>query len=187
MSKSNLIKQNELLKKLKAGNEQEFSKNLVELDAVLTIEALPSLVSVFHASISEKCKDYLLIYFNDLSAVDAQETMIQILMDPENLIIRQALLSTIWNSRLDYSSYLAEFVEMAVEGDYLEALECLTIIENLEGPFEESDILESQLHLKEYLETGAKNDQKAVLISEIALLVKNFNEELADFDVEDLD
>jgi hypothetical protein len=187
MSKSTLVKQSELLKKLKAGNEQEFAKNLAELDTVLTIEALPSLVSVFHAPIADKCKEHLLIFFNDLSATDAQETMIQILMDPENLVIRQVLLSTIWNSRLDYSSYLAEFVEMAVEGDYLEALECLTIIENLEGPFEESDILESQLHLKEYLETGAKNDQKAILISEIALLVKNFNEELADFDVEDLD
>ena len=108
-------------------------------------------------------------------------------MDPDNLSIRQILLSTIWNSRLDYSLYLAEFVEMAVEGDYLEALECLTIIENLEGTFEESDILEAQLHLKEYLELGVKDDQKAILISEIALLIKNFNEELADFDVEDLD
>lgn len=187
MSKSKLLKQSELLKKLKVDNEQEFAKNLAELDAVLTIEALPALVSVFHAPISDKCKEQLLVYFNDLSANDAQETMVQILIDPDNLSIRQLLLSTIWNSRLDYSSYLAEFVEMAVEGDYLEALECLTIIENLEGPFEESDILESQLHLKEYLETGAKNDQKAVLISEIALLVKNFNEELADFNVEDLD
>lgn len=187
MSKSKLIKQSELLKKLKSGNEQEFKKNLAELDIVLTIEALPALVSVFHSPISEGCKEQLLGYFNDLSAEDAQETMIQILMDPENLVIRQVLLSTLWNSRLDYSSYLAEFVEMAVEGDYLEAIECLTIIENLEGPFEESDILEAQLHLKEYLESGAKNDQKAILISEIALLVKNFNEELADFDVEDLD
>ena len=187
MSKSKILKQSELLKKLKVGNEQDFAKNLAELDAVLSIEALPALISVFHAPISDKCKEQLLIFFNDLSAIDAQETMIQILMDPDNLSIRQLLLSTIWNSRLDYSTYLAEFVEMAVEGDYLEALECLTIIENLEGPFEESDILESQLHLKEYLETGHKNDQKAVLISEIALLVKNFNEELADFDVEDLD
>lgn len=187
MNKSKILKQSELLKKLKVGNEQEFAKNLAELDAVLTIEALPALVSVFHAPISDKCKEQLLVYFNDLSANDAQETMVQILIDPDNLSIRQLLLSTIWNSRLDYSSYLAEFVEIAVEGDYLEALECLTIIENLEGPFEESDILESQLHLKEYLETGAKNDQKAVLISEIALLVKNINEELADFNIEDLD
>jgi hypothetical protein len=187
MSKGKALKQSELLKKLKAGNEQEFSKNLAELDTILTIEALPALVSVFHAPISDKGKEELIIFFNNLSASDAQETMIQILMDPENYSIRQALLSTIWNSRLDYSSFLAEFVEMAVEGDFLEALECLTIIENLEGPFEESDILESQLHLKEYLESGSKNDQKDLLISDIALLVKNFNEELADFDVEDLD
>jgi hypothetical protein len=187
MSKSKLIKQSELLKKLKAGNEQEFAKNLAELDTVLTIEALPSLVSVFHANISDGSKEELLVFFNNLTAPDAQEIMIQILMDPDNLSIRQILLSTIWNSRLDYSLYLAEFVEMAVEGDYLEALECLTIIENLEGPFEESDILEAQLHLKEYLELGVKDDQKAILISEIALLIKNFNEELADFDVEDLD
>jgi uncharacterized Zn finger protein len=187
MSKNKLIKQNELLKALKSSNENNFGKTLAELDAVLTLEALPALASVFHATISERNKEELLAFFNNLSASDAQETIIQILVDPENLPIRQELLSTIWNSRLDYSTYLAEFVEMSVEGDYLEALECLTIIENLEGPFEESDILEAQLHLKEYLESGNKNDQKATLISEIALLIKNFNEELADFDLEDLD
>jgi len=187
MNKGKILKQGELINKLLSGNESEFKKNLAELDTLLTVAALPELARVFHASISDKCKEELLVFFNNLSAYEAQETMIQILMDPDNLPIRQILLSSIWNSRLDYSVYLAEFVEMAVEGDYLEALECLTIIENLEGPFEESDILESQLHLKEYVELGAKNDQKATLISEIALLVKNFNEELADFDIEDLD
>jgi hypothetical protein len=82
---------------------------------------------------------------------------------------------------------LAEFVEIASEGDYLEALECLTIIENLDGPFEEADILEAQLHLKEYLESTTKTDEKSILMSEIALLIKNMNEELADFDIEEMD
>jgi uncharacterized Zn finger protein len=154
---------------------------------VLTLESLPALVSIFHENLSDKNREELLAFFNNLSAEGAQETMIQVLYDPANLAIRQEVLSTIWNSRLDYSSNLAEFVEIAIDGDYLEALECLTIIENLEGPFEESDILEAQLHLKEYLEQGQKNDQKAILISEIALLIKNFNEELADFDLDDMD
>jgi hypothetical protein len=66
MSKNKLIKQSELLKKLKAGKQQEFSKNLSELDTVLTIEALPALVSVFHAPISDSCKEELLVYFNNL-------------------------------------------------------------------------------------------------------------------------
>ena len=187
MSNSKLIKLNELLKTLKTGNEQAFSKALSQIDSVLTLESLPALVSIFHENLSDKNREELLAFFNNLSAEGAQETMIQVLYDPANLAIRQEVLSTIWNSRLDYSSNLAEFVEIAIEGDYLEALECLTIIENLEGPFEESDILEAQLHLKEYLEQGQKNDQKAILISEIALLIKNFNEELADFDLDDMD
>ena len=43
------------------------------------------------------------------------------------------------------------------------------------------------MNSKEYIESGVKTDQKAILISEIALLIKGFNEELADFDMEDLD
>jgi hypothetical protein len=129
----------------------------------------------------------LIQFFNDLATDGAQEIMMQTIFDPSYIEIRHELLSTIWNSRIDYSNFLAEFVEIASEGDYLEALECLTIIENLDGPFEEADILEAQLHLKEYLESTTKTDEKSILMSEIALLIKNMNEELADFDMEDMD
>ena len=50
-----------------------------------------------------------------------------------------------------------------------------------------SRILEAQLHLKEYLESTTKTDEKSILMSEIALLIKNMNEELADFDIEEMD
>ena len=54
-------------------------------------------------------------------------------------------------------------------------------IENMEGPFMEEDILESQLHLKRYLEgEGQQNEQKAHLLSEIALLIKDINQNLTD-------
>ena len=58
----------------------------------------------------------------------------------------------------------------------MEALECLTILENLDGPFEEHHILECQLHLKEYMETPNQTDvQKAQIMSEIALLLREFD------------
>jgi hypothetical protein len=61
----------------------------------------------------------------------------------------------------------------------METLDCLTIIENLEGPFMEEDILEAQLHLKSYLEdTATKDDQKSHLLSEIAIAIKDINENL---------
>jgi len=90
-------------------------------------------------------------------------------------------LTTIWNMKVDFSGYIDEFVHIAVFGDFMETLECLTIIENMEGPFMEEDILESQLHLKRYLEgEGQQDKQKAQLLSEIALLIKDINEGLTE-------
>jgi hypothetical protein len=66
---------------------------------------------------------------------------------------------------------------LASQGDFLEALDCLTIIENMSGPFDESQLLESQLLLKEYVEERApQTDQKAQIMSEIAWFVKEQND-----------
>jgi hypothetical protein len=103
--------------------------------------------------------------------------MIELVKDTHFIGIRSVLLSTLWNSKLDYSYYLPEFVEIACEGDFMEALECLTIIENMESAFEERHILEAQLHLKDYMENPSPKDpKKAQIMSEIALLLKDFIE-----------
>jgi hypothetical protein len=89
--------------------------------------------------------------------------------------IRREILTSIWNSPLDYSSYLQDFVKIAVEHDYLDTLECLTVIENLDGPFEEKSIFESTLYLKDYHEGKyPKSREKDQLMSELALLIKDF-------------
>jgi hypothetical protein len=85
-----------------------------------------------------------------------------------------------WNSKNDYSDYLPVLVKIAVEGNYLESLECLTIIENLMGPISEEDILESQLFLKVYFENSAQNEQKTILIQEIASILRNMEDNLTD-------
>ncbi len=187
MSKNNGIKIKQLLDELKSGNEQSFSKAINELNGLMTSTLLPELASILLTTQSEKNKAEMMQFFNDLAFEGAQENMMQIILNPSFIDVRQELLATIWNSRIDYSNYLAEFVEIASEGNYLETLECLTIIENLDGPFEEADILEAQLHLKEYLESSNRTEEKSILMSEIALLIKNMNEELADFDLEDMD
>lgn len=95
--------------------------------------------------------------------------------------IQIEILTTIWNSPLDYSEYLADFVKLAVENDYLIALECLTVLENLDGPFEESSLLESQLYLKDYYEgKHIKSKEKDQFMSEIALLLKDFDRDTLD-------
>ena len=102
-----------------------------------------------------------------------------IIEDKHYLPIRQTVLSTIWNTKVDFSDYIDDFVLIATTGTFLETLDCLTIIENLEGPFMEENILECQLHLKNYIESNPPRDeQKAELLSEIAIAIKDFNENL---------
>jgi hypothetical protein len=71
----------------------------------------------------------------------------------------------LWNTRLDFSGELAFFVALAVQLDYLGTLECLTLIEHMEGPFQEQQLLESELVLKEYVKNQpVDGDQKQQLI-----------------------
>jgi hypothetical protein len=110
----------------------------------------------------------------DSSAIDE---MMRLLSEARFIGIRQVLLTTIWNSPLDYSYYLPDFVDIAVEGNFMEALDCLTIIENMEGPFEERHVLESQLFLRDYIESKEPKDpQKQYIMSEIAIFIKDLND-----------
>jgi len=103
-------------------------------------------------------------------------------IDDESMLeVRPLVLMSIWNMKVDFSDYIDDFVLIATQGTLMEAVDCLTIIENLEGPFMEENILESQLHLKNYMESGNTSDaQKAEIMSEIAVLIKKINMELMD-------
>ncbi len=90
--------------------------------------------------------------------------------------IRLQLLTSIWNSGLDYRPYLTEIVTAGVEGDMMHALECITIIENIEDELSEDQLFEPILVLTNYIashpsEKGPKMD----LIREMTQELQNRN------------
>ena len=162
---------------LTSGNEQKISKAISTLQSTGKASMIPVLANLLRVDLSDKNRNELIELFNGLKDTDAIPYMIDLIRDDNNADIRQVLLTTIWSSKLDYSEYLPDFVSIATEGDFMEALECLTIIENLEGPFTEQLILESQLHLKDYIQDSSPKDpQKSQIMSEIALFLKELNE-----------
>jgi hypothetical protein len=186
MAKQQSRKVKQLILDLESGNSVKISAALKLLQVNGTISVLTPLANLLLHPIDEKNKQEILEFFSTLNDSNAVDAMIELIKNDAFLPIRQELLSTMWNSKLDYSYYLPEFVEIAADGNFMEALECLTVIENMEGPFEERHILESQLHLKDYLEdTAPKDPQKAQIMSEIALIIKDFDQlddELGYFD-----
>lgn len=119
-------------------------------------------------------KNQLLVEFLcTIKDTNSKDTFINALDEQEFMPIRSKILSVIWNSPLDFSEYLDYFVRIAVEGTFMESVECLTILENLEGPFEEEQLMEAQVILSS-MKDKSFDHQKSTMISEIALLVKSF-------------
>ncbi|MBI1838068.1 MAG: hypothetical protein HYR91_12460 [Flavobacteriia bacterium] len=181
INKKETIIINQLLEDIKSKNATKITTALKLLQVSGNISILKPLAEILLMDIPSTSFQEIIFFLGDLKVSSASDEMMDIIKDDKFLPIRQQLLTSIWNSKVDYSCYIADFVEIACEGNFMEALECLTIIENLEGPFEEQYILESQLHLKEYIEDDAPKDpQKAHILSEIAVLIKDFDLEIED-------
>ena len=161
---------------LKSDSQAKMLGALKILETIGDKTVLPDLIDVLRKKEVIVSKAILELIAN-IQDQEITEDLVEAIRNEKEANIRQQLLTTIWNSKLDFSAYLAEFVSLATEGDFLQALECLTILENLSGPFEEHQLLEAQLYLKDYAEDlEEKEDRKHQIISEIALFIKDQNE-----------
>jgi hypothetical protein len=175
-SKQRKLKVAQLLADISTGNSAKIINALDALQVYGDETIIEPLILTLTGNVDQTGTAEIVEFLSSLKSTKAVAKIMETIHNPAFAKQRQLILSTIWNSPLNYSDYVADFIAIAVKGDFMEALECLTILENLEGPFEESAILESQLHLKEYLEgIYPKDAQKDHLISEIALLLKDMD------------
>ena len=179
----NTKKQEKVITLLEDLKNESVNKVKTALDALQILGEASILRDIILAiDINEKHseKNNLIIEFlSSLKDTSCREEIIKLLEDTTMLQYRQIILSTIWNSPIDYSEYIDLFVKIACEGDLIEVLDCLTIIENMEGPFEEEQIMEAKLFLNNYTESKQNEiPQKEHLISEIALILRTIQLQL---------
>ena len=98
--------------------------------------------------------------------------LVEALETPQFDSQRDKIISVFWNAGMEPKEHLSLFVKIGCEGNYLECLESLTLIENMDPPFPEEQLLESMIHLKKYFgEEKNKQDQKYDLVRSIATVV----------------
>lgn len=166
---------------LRSDDPKKVKKAIKSLEVHGNASVIKPIFAILKEGLPDKLQSELVELLCSLKDTSVVAEVMDVLEDPEMLEIRPLVLTTIWNMKVDFSDYIDDFVLIATTGSFLEALDCLTIIENLEGPFMEENILESQLHLKDYLEKGDRSDaQKADFISEIAIYIKEINMNLMD-------
>lgn len=166
----------QLLIKLESGNKTKILEALKGFKVHGDSSVITNLLTVWnqHSERDGEISNEVLQFMCDLKHNDSATPIMKAVKSDLYPNIRLDLLTSIWNSKVDYSEFLTDFIERAVKGDFMETLECLTIIENMEGPFQEHQFLDAQITLSEYAEIQNKEPKKEQLMSEIARIVKEF-------------
>lgn len=174
-SQSKAKKLNELILDLQTLESTKFSSAIEGLKTFGNHTVIPVLAELYPKCDTDQ-KHQIVNLLIDVRDEESQDALMEVLMDLQDQETRIAFLSTVWNSSMDYSEYLVEFIKIVVKGDFMEAIECHTIIDNLEGPFDEDIVMEAQMILKENLETLMKDEQKRLLINDILLKLNDFDQ-----------
>ncbi len=177
-SKQHQLKVGQLLTDLRSGDELKVGAAIKSFHVHGDAGVIAPLVEVWRGGLSEENTAAMMELFEGLKDSSTVAPLMDAFRDEANAPIKRQLLSAFWNSKLDFSAYLSDFVLFAIDGDFLDAFEAITLIEQFETLVPESAIMESQLLLKEYFGgTENRDEQKDTIIGDIALMVKQFDDE----------
>jgi hypothetical protein len=162
---------NNLLEELSSTNTQVAMQAIEKIKSVASEEIIPGLLKVWYQSNGELYQKIEDLLYSVKNKQKAEKILIQELKQEKSSVKREKLIAVFWNAKLNPVNNLSLFVKIATEGTYMECLECHTLIENMEGPYPEQQLLESMLILKEYFGKN-KSDEKRPLLQSIATIIQ---------------
>lgn len=117
--------------------------------------------------------------FNSIKLTNVPAVLCQQLNKSKYAKAKTMMLSSIWNSNLDYTPYLSEIIQATIDGEFMDAMECLTILENMEGSLNEEKLMDPILKLRSFLvEQHVADTPKNNLLTEILGLLQEINDHL---------
>lgn len=171
---------------------------LVNSDEDVVLETLELLKDKGNATVIAPLLDLLLTdpsYSVTLATTDLLSNMkdpasidrfLEVLVDKKYQPIQHHLLSILWNSSFSEraKALILPIAQMGVNGSFNTLIEALTVIENLEAPFEEEQLLESISVCKSFI-ASKPNDEKLPLVKELLNLLLNMDDTNSELDLDE--
>jgi hypothetical protein len=153
-------------------NEDVFQEGIALLEEKGNLNQLKELFRIYSAEAIPSRRFALHSFLASITKKGIREAWMDLLMELDSPEERQQVMQVLWSTRLDFSPFLVNFVHWALEGDYQNTLESLTVIEQMEGPFLEEHLLEAQCLIQEHLRGDKKEgEQKQRLLDDLSLWV----------------
>lgn len=165
-------KENETFVLLNSSKEEDILKGLKQAKEYGTEKMIPQIITIAIEGSNENIKKKGIdILYN----LQDDHCIPVILSEVEKMSLsdsKQLVLASLWHSNLNTNAYIIELVQMALKQDYLVCLECLTVIENMQGSLDNELLEKALLMINEHLQYS--KDDKIDLIKELKLVIEQF-------------
>lgn len=130
----------EQIKELDSNNPKNIITAIEKLREIGDESVIRPIIKVLVNHPLEEVKNAASHFLFDLKDPKVLPTLISEIQNPDNKEFQRILVSACWESSINCSAYLPFFVDLAIISDYMICLECLTVIENMEGPFDTNEL-----------------------------------------------
>lgn len=172
MAKISKTNRPSIIKDLKS-NDEAFALKAIEKikkggDASYINDVLEALSATTELGIENATSQLLF----DLKDKEAVEELVNQLSNPAFAEIRVLILSACWQSGIDLSHRLPDFITVATIGTYMECLEVLTVVENWEAINDQEALENETIRLKAFLSESDTPENDEMIFSIVEELEK---------------
>lgn len=163
-------KEEKYISNLTSGNEQLISDTLEEIREEGNSTLLPYLIDLLNDTKNEEVNKLVYGLLCELKQTSSIPVIIEAINNEKYIGIQETLLRICWENGLDYSPYLSTFIDIVINGDFMNAFEAFTIIENMEGIFHKDETV--KLIEKLSLSIEGSSAEKRTLIADLIKLLQ---------------
>ena len=122
------------------------------------------LIELYKSTQEEGIKKEIKSIFSELKKKNVLDILLPELENGNN-DVKELILFSIWSSAMDMTDHIPLLVETCISGNFMVILEGLTVLENLEGPFNEDDLFQASTLLQETLYEKSQSKEKDLIQS----------------------
>jgi hypothetical protein len=169
MSKKNTTA--EILSDLFSGDDKRLNNALSNIQEHPSLAFIQPLMALYFETSNEEMKEKLRDMLGSIKVKGFEEELMIALRNPEWSTHRGQILAFMWNAGGNPVLHVKEIIELSLTGGMETLLECYSVLETMEGPMTEEQLIESQTFLHEThkkMEEGHSKQLVAMLSNVLA-------------------
>lgn len=158
-----------IIKDLSSTDDKKIFTALKQLRSHGKKEAIIPLIELLSSTNNQEIKAEISALLFDLKDQTVVEELIDAIENNNYQAEMATLISIFWQSSLDSSENITSIVKQAIKGDYLVAIEVLSVIDNYDTTFQESEIEDLKFDLDEAIEEDDSEKRNLLITIRMAL------------------